>query len=107
MQYISPNPLYKFITREHGAVVKVENVENGFTFYVAKDSMGTQICYDGKFFPNSESFGTVYNALAFLGKDDNLQAAEKFFRESPKPDSAISLYNIMTGLFKNNEENLT
>ena len=99
-------PRYEVI-REYAApdgkyeVVKIVNLGNGFEFSVAKDDMGTQICHEGKFYPDSRDFGSVQKALDFLLAGENMSRAEDFFKRTPEPTMSRSLFNIMTGLARN------
>ena len=95
--FASTHPLYAFHSGTDPDLVKCVNVENGFSFAIAKDSMGTQICHAGKFYPDRRDFGTIDAAVEFLNQDDNLPKAEEFFRTSPEPTMGESLFAVMMG----------
>ena len=83
---------------EDGNLVEIKSPT--MTFAIAKDSMGTQICYQGMFFPNANDFGSVENAVNFLLNEDNLEKAEKYFSENVA-DYHTNLFQIMMGMAGN------
>lgn len=46
--------------------VTLRDEESKTQFVIAKDSVGTQICQSGKFFPDPRDFGSVEAALEYL-----------------------------------------
>lgn len=63
-------------------------------FVIAKDSMGTQICAEGYFFPSSKSFGSVDAAVKFLRL--HTKEAIEFFK-NPK-GATLTLHEIMMAM---------
>lgn len=112
MPYICADPSYEI--REFSennpsfAFLEVVNKETGYTFTIAKDSAGTQICHNGNFFPYFRDFGSLENALDFLNTEDNMKRAENFFKNStgtPFPYALMPFPYTTENLMEEDNEN--
>ena len=94
------------ITKLEENLVKYKDLDSEVEFMIAKDSMGTQICSRGRFFPDSRDFKSIENAQTFLSYDSNLKEAIEFFKLSPEPGLGESLFLIFSGMMEHelNEE---
>lgn len=93
------------IVKKEKNLIEYKDLESGIEFVIAKDSMGTQICSEGKFFPDSRDFGSVENAQKYLEDGNNLSDALQFFKSSPVPSTAENLYTVMFGIISQEMDN--
>lgn len=94
------------INRIEENLIEYRDLDSDAEFVIAKDSMGTQICHNGKFFPDSRDFKSVENAQEFLNQDGNLIKAFEFFKFSPEPSSEESLFTVLFGIMEREVEDL-
>jgi hypothetical protein len=88
------------ITKVEENLIKYRDLESGVEFAIAKDSMGTQICNSGNFFPDSRNFRTIEKAQEFLNTGTNLLDAFQFFSSPPEVSTIESLFTVMFGIME-------
>lgn len=78
-------------------LVKYQKPDGKVLFAIAKDSMGTQICAHGRFFPDSNDFGSIENAQKYLNA--HMEEAIAFFsREVPEVelgDAFLQMFSMI------------